>query len=209
MLRDIRNNYRKYELNENELSNNPIDLFDLWLKEALEENVVEPTVMVLSSVSDGQPDSRVVLLKELSAEGFVFYTNYLSTKGDQINENPRVALNFFWAEVERQVRVRGVAVKLGVDQARKYFETRPRDSQLGACASEQSAEVRSREELEAKFLEFERRYVDQSVPMPEYWGGYLVKPSEVEFWQGRPGRLHDRILYFQEEGKWRFKRLQP
>ncbi len=209
MLRDIRNNYKKYELLEDKLVDDPQSLFENWMNEALEQKVIEPTVMVLSTVENGQADSRVVLLKELIPEGFVFYTNFLSTKGQQINQNPKVSLNFFWAELERQVRIKGEASRLNREVAQSYFDSRPRDSQLGACASMQSSEIENRNALEAKFIDHEKKYEGKPIPMPEYWGGYLVKPTEIEFWQGRSGRLHDRICYFQENESWKYKRLQP
>ncbi len=209
MLRDIRNNYQKYKLEEKGLDNSPLSLFDEWLNQAISEKVVEPTVMVLSTVQQGFPDSRVVLLKELTAEGFVFFTNYRSKKGEQIQNNSNVSLNFFWAEMERQVRVKGIAEKIDSVQSEDYFKTRPRDSQMGACASNQSMEVDSREKLERQFEVCEKKFDGKTIPMPEHWGGYIVKPFEIEFWQGRSSRMHDRILFFQDEGKWRFKRLQP
>ena len=209
MLRDIRNNYQKYKLEEKSLDNNPLSLFNEWLNQAISEKVVEPTVVVLSTVQQGFPDSRVVLLKELTAEGFVFFTNYRSKKGEQIQNNSNVSLNFFWAEMERQVRVKGIAEKIDSVQSEDYFKTRPRDSQLGACASNQSMEVESREKLERQFEDCEKKFDGKTIPMPAHWGGYIVKPFEIEFWQGRSSRMHDRVLFFQDEGKWRFKRLQP
>ena len=209
MLRDIRIDYQKYKLNENELSTHPMTLFGKWLDEALSEGVIEPTAMVLCTVSGEVPDSRVVLLKDLLPEGFVFYTNYLSQKGRHLEKNPHVSLNFFWAEMERQVRVKGIAGKQSIKKSRDYFKSRPRDSQLGACASNQSEEIESREKLEDQFRQFEIKFENKPISMPEYWGGYVVKPFEIEFWQGRSGRMHDRILFYQNEDEWFYKRLQP
>ena len=209
MFRDIRTNYQKYKLEEKNLKTNPIELFREWLEQAISENVAEPTVMVLSTIEQGFPDSRVVLLKELTDKGFVFYTNYQSKKGQQIENNSNVSLNFFWAEMERQVRIKGVVEKIDSKKSEEYFKTRPRESQLGACASNQSQGIENREKLEKQFEQFEQQFEGKEIQMPKQWGGYLVEPVEIEFWQGRPGRMHDRILFFQEEGKWKFKRLQP
>lgn len=209
MLRDIRNSYEKYKLNEKELNSSPIALFEEWLDEAILKKVVEPTVMVLSTVSNGIPDSRVVLLKELTQEGFIFHTNYHSVKGEQLSKNPNVSLNFFWAEMERQVRVKGIASKLSAKQSKEYFESRPRDSQLGACASKQSQKVENREKLEEQFIHTEKTFEGKEITMPDHWGGYLVKPFEIEFWQGRANRMHDRISFYQDKKGWCFKRLQP
>ncbi len=209
MLRDIRNSYEKYKLDEKELNSSPIALFEEWLDEAILKKVVEPTVMVLSTVSNGIPDSRVVLLKELTQEGFIFHTNYHSLKGEQLSKNPNVSLNFFWAEMERQVRVKGIASKLSAKQSKEYFESRPRDSQLGACASNQSQEIENREKLEEQFVQIEKTFEGKEITMPDYWGGYLVKPFEIEFWQGRANRMHDRISFYQDKKEWCFKRLQP
>ena len=209
MFSDIRTNYQKYKLEEKSLKTNPIELFREWLEQAISENVAEPTVMVLSTIEQGFPDSRVVLLKELTDKGFVFYTNYQSKKGQQIENNSNVSLNFFWAKMERQVRVKGVVEKIDSKKSEEYFKTRPRESQLGACASNQSQGIENREKLEKQFEQFEQQFEGKEIQMPKQWGGYLVEPVEIEFWQGRPVRMHDRILFFQEEGKWKFKRLQP
>ncbi len=209
MLRDIRNNYHRFHLQEEDLNTSPIGQFRSWMKEALENKVSEPTAMVLSTSVNDQPDSRIVLLKEITEIGFVFFTNYNSAKGQQINSNPNVSLNFFWHEMERQVRIKGLIEKLSREASETYFKSRPRDSQLGACASNQSQEIESREKLEKQFQEKEETFQDDEIKMPEEWGGYLVKPFEMEFWQGRPNRMHDRIRYRWNEKEWVIKRLQP
>ena len=210
MLRDIRNNYQKHKLEESQLTKRPVALFKQWLDEAIKHEVNEPTAMILSTSIDNQPDSRVVLLKELKEDQFVFYTNYDSNKGQQMGQNQFVALNFFWPQLERQVRIKGQVAKIDESASDNYFRTRPRDSQLGAWASEQSRAVENREELEEKYRSMEAHFEGQEIPKPENWGGYAVTPVEIEFWQGRPGRLHDRIRYYKaEDGTWSFKRLSP
>lgn len=210
MLRDIRSNYQKHKLDEESLPQNPLELFNLWLNEAIHEQINEPTAMVLATSANGVPDTRVVLLKEIEEGNFLFYTNYNSAKAQQMFTNPLVALNFFWPELERQVRVKGKISKVTDDLSNDYFKTRPRDSQLGAWASAQSKEIKDREELEKKFHDTMNEYKNLEIPKPTHWGGYQVKPNEIEFWQGRPSRLHDRIRYYRIiEGKWEFKRLSP
>jgi pyridoxamine 5'-phosphate oxidase len=210
MLRDIRNNYALNKLDEGQLTGEPIVFFELWLNEAIQLKVNEPTAMVLATAVDNQPDTRVVLLKEIQHEDFVFYTNYISTKAREIESNKHVALNFFWAELERQVRVKGTISKSGDSLADEYFNSRPRESQLGAWASAQSQAIKSREELENKFEAVKKLYEGKAIPRPENWGGYKVKATEIEFWQGRPNRLHDRFRFYRnDENGWDLKRLSP
>ncbi|RKD89955.1 pyridoxamine 5'-phosphate oxidase [Mangrovibacterium diazotrophicum] len=210
MLRDIRKNYEQASLDENELGNDPMILFEIWLKEAIEKNEEEPTAMTLSTAVDGIPDSRIVLLKGIEQSGFVFYTNYLSVKGRQISANNSVALNFFWPKLERQVRVKGKIEKLPEDLSADYFKSRPRDSQIGAWASPQSREIQSRSELDENFQFYTEKFKDEPITKPTNWGGYRVNAFEIEFWQGRPNRLHDRIRYFlKSENVWEIKRLAP
>lgn len=210
MLRDIRNNYQKHKLEEDSIPENPIALFNLWLNEAIHEQINEPTAMVLATSANGIPDTRIVLLKEIEGNNFLFYTNYNSAKAQQIAANPQVALNFFWPELERQVRVKGVISKVNDSLSEDYFNTRPRESQLGAWSSAQSEVLSSREELELKFHETTARYKNRPIPKPPHWGGYQVQPNEIEFWQGRPGRLHDRIRFYSiVKDEWQFKRLSP
>ncbi|MCW0482199.1 pyridoxamine 5'-phosphate oxidase [Gaoshiqia sediminis] len=209
MLRDIRKNYQQFELSEKDLTEQPFELFRRWLDDAIRLKVDEPTAMTLSTSLDGQPDSRVVLLKELRTDGFVFFTNFGSSKGLQLDKNSRAALNFFWPALERQVRVKGQVEKLDEKQAADYFSSRPRDSQLGAWASEQSRELHSRDELVQRFQKIANQYQNRSIDKPPHWGGYVVIPFEIEFWQGRPNRLHDRFRYFLTGTGWLAKRLAP
>jgi pyridoxamine 5'-phosphate oxidase len=209
MLRDIRKNYQQFQLDEKDLTPHPFDLFQIWLKDAIKIKEDDPTAMTLSTCADGYPDSRVVLLKELNRKGFIFFTNYNSAKGRQIEKNSSVALNFFWPKPERQVRVKGMIEKLDHDQSVDYFHSRPRNSQLGAWASEQSSEIRDREVLESRFRYYEKLFEGQEIKKPEHWGGYLVMPTQIEFWQGRANRLHDRFRYVLENDKWMINRLAP
>ena len=208
----MRRQYGEHGLIEGELPLNPIELFNTWLTQAAEnEIVVEANAMVLSTEVDDQPTSRTVLLKDLTDGGFTFFSNYESRKGKQISENKNVSLLFPWYPMERQVIVIGSATKIARGDSEKYFATRPRSSQIGAWASEQSAELSSRQELENKFKELENKFAKEEViPTPPYWGGYIVDPISIEFWQGRYSRLHDRIRYVREKNNnWQIKRLNP
>ena len=208
----MRRQYGEHGLVEGELPKNPIELFNTWLTQAAEnEIVVEANAMVLSTEVDNQPTSRTVLLKDLTDAGFTFFSNYESNKGKQISENKNVSLLFPWYPMERQVIVIGSATKIAREDSEKYFATRPRTSQIGAWASDQSTELSSRQELEAKFKELENKFAQEKViPTPPYWGGYIVDPISIEFWQGRYSRLHDRIRYVREKNNnWQIKRLNP
>ena len=208
----MRRQYGEHGLIEGELPLNPIELFNTWLTQAAEnEIVVEANAMVLSTEVDDQPTSRTVLLKDLTEGGFTFFSNYESSKGKQISENKNVSLLFPWYPMERQVIVIGSATKIAREESEKYFATRPRPSQIGAWASEQSTELSSRQELENKFKELENKFAKEEViPTPPYWGGYIVYPISIEFWQGRYSRLHDRIRYVREKNNnWQIKRLNP
>lgn len=210
-LHNYRKLYQKHQLLEEEIPNNPFELFHYWLQE-IEANreVEEVNTMNLSTIGlDGFPATRVVLLKEYDNEGFVFYTNYESDKGKAIAKDPKVCLSFFWPASERQVIIKGLAQKTSVEDSETYFHSRPKGSQLGAWASQQSSVVPSREYLQEKLNLLEEQYSGKEIPKPVYWGGYKVIPSQFEFWQGRPNRLHDRI-YFSKEGKeWKIDRLAP
>ena len=208
----MRRQYGEHGLIEGELPLNPIELFNTWLTQAADnEIVVEANAMVLSTEVDDQPTSRTVLLKDLTDAGFTFFSNYESRKGKQISENKNVSLLFPWYPMERQVIVIGSATKIARQDSEKYFATRPRSSQIGAWASEQSTELSSRQELENKFKELETKFAKEEViPTPPYWGGYIVYPISIEFWQGRYSRLHDRIRYVREKNNnWQIKRLNP
>lgn len=207
-LHSIREEYSQQTLSQSQCDPNPLKQCELWLQQAITAKVNEPTAMNVATVQNGKPSSRMVLLKELTADGFVFFTNYQSQKGQAIAENPFVALTFFWAELERQIRIEGEAVRLSAEESDRYFHSRPRTSQLGAWASRQSQPLKNKAELLAQVAIMAARYPLQ-IPRPPHWGGYLVKPTRIEFWQGRPSRLHDRICYQQQQGQWHKVRLSP
>jgi pyridoxamine 5'-phosphate oxidase len=209
-LKAAREEYTRGGLVETDLAADPVAMFQRWYDDAKDAGIHEPNAMVVATATaDGVPSSRFVLLKGVSDEGFVFYTNTLSRKGRELAGNPAVALLFPWHPVERQVRIDGTATLLPREKVDEYFAVRPRGSQLGAWASHQSEVVDGREELAAAYDEVEARYDGQDVPTPEEWGGYLVRPEQVEFWQGRPGRMHDRLLYRRTPDGWTTDRLAP
>ncbi len=210
-LENLREEYSAATLSESSTKADPIKQFDIWFNEAQEIKVPERNAMTLATAThDGRPSARIVLLKGFFEEGFSFYTNYLSRKGKEITKNPVGALIFFWPSMERQVRIEGTIEKLSKEQSEKYFYLRPKNSQIGAVVSPQSQEIDSREVLENKWNELAAQYVDKDVPKPSFWGGYILKPRMIEFWQGRPSRLHDRILYKKIDNKnWKKVRLAP
>ncbi|TYB05964.1 pyridoxamine 5'-phosphate oxidase [Aggregatibacter actinomycetemcomitans] len=208
-LHNIRAEYRKKVLSQLECHANPITQFEHWLDDAINAQVNEPTAMNLATVNEnGRPSSRMVLLKEVNVQGFVFFTNYHSRKGRAIEQQPYVALTFFWPELERSVRIEGKAEKISAEQSDAYFAIRPYTSRIGAWASEQSAVISGYKSLLAKAALIAAQH-PLNVPRPESWGGYLVTPDRIEFWQGRPSRLHDRICYLLENGEWKNVRLSP
>ena len=208
-LHNIRQDYSKQELSPEQCASNPITQFEMWLQDAMHAQVPEPTAMNVASVDvDGRPSSRVVLLKEVNAEGFVFFSNYHSRKVQALAANPFAALNFFWAELERQVRVEGKVFRLPEKLSDEYFASRPYTSRVGAWASEQSHVIESKSVLLARAAMFTTKH-PLNVPRPPHWGGYLVQPDCVEFWQGRPSRLHDRVRYRLVDGAWIRERLAP
>jgi pyridoxamine 5'-phosphate oxidase len=209
-LQNIREEYSSKELLKSSLALNPISQFKDWFEEALSANIAEVNAMTLATCgTNGQPSARVVLLKSVSQDGFVFYTNYISTKGKQMAENPKVATTFFWNELERQVRIEGVVEKVSEEESEEYFRSRPRLSQLGAVVSDQSSEIENREELIKRMDLVTQKFEGKNVIKPKHWGGYIIKPTLIEFWQGRPGRLHDRLQYELIEGEWNITRLCP
>lgn len=210
-LSKLRKDYGKMGLDEKDLSPDPFKQFEKWFTEAANAEVLEPDAFTLSTVSaEGKPSSRIVLLRNFDQRGFTFYTNYESQKGRELEQNPHVAMNFFWTDLERQIRICGMAGKITVLESMDYFRSRPRASQIGAWASEQSRELLSREMLENRISEIEQKFHGKDVEKPPHWGGFLVKPASVEFWQGRPSRLHDRFLYTATgDGTWEIKRLNP
>jgi len=206
----IREDYAKSSLSESDVLNNPIDQFKKWFDEAMVSQVIEPTAMVISTVSEnGYPSSRVVLLKDIKSNGLSFFTNYNSRKGQEIIQNPNVSVLFFWPELQRQVRFEAKVEKLPKADSDEYFASRPRASQIGAIASPQSAIIPDRESLENRVAEVEKEMENREVPRPDFWGGFLLKPVRVEFWQGRSSRLHDRIVYIVENDNWTINRLAP
>lgn len=198
-------------LDEKEIDRDPIRQFQMWLDDAIAANIPLAEAMTLATATpDGRPAARMVLLKQVDHNGFVFFTNYQSAKARQLDANPYAALVFYWNLLERQVRVEGGVVRTSAEESREYFQTRPRESQIGAWASEQSEVIAGRDVLERRAQELETLYCDREIDCPEHWGGYRLKPERIEFWKGRIGRLHDRILYeLSSTGTWTISRLAP
>lgn len=211
-LSNYRKSYEKSQLLESDIPSDPINLFHRWFHEIKDfDGIDEVNAMTVATVGlDGFPKSRVVLLKKFNEEGFIFYTNYNSEKGKAIQNNPNICLSFFWHSMERQVIIKGIAEKTLDKVSDNYFDSRPEGSKLGAIVSDQSEVIPSRDYLDNKLKILERQFEGKEIPRPEYWGGFLVRPIEVEFWQGRPNRLHDRIRYkLQEDFNWKMERLSP
>ena len=207
----LRKDYTKAGLREIDLATDPFQQFKIWFDQALTAQLPEPNAMTLATATvEGKPSARMVLLKDFSDRGFVFYTNYLSHKGQELATNPQAALVFWWAQLERQVRIEGKVCQVSPQESDEYFHSRPINSQLGAWVSNQSQIVNSREVLEQRQEELIVQYEGQIIPRPPHWGGFRVVPTEIEFWQGRPSRLHDRLLYrLQDNNKWLIERLSP
>jgi pyridoxamine 5'-phosphate oxidase len=207
----LRREYALMSLNEGDVDVNPIVQFTHWFEQALAGEIAEPNAMTVATATrDGVPSARMVLLKGFDERGFVFYTNYESQKGRELAENPVAALVFHWVELHRQVRVAGAVVRVSAEESDAYFQSRPRGSRLGAWVSHQSTVLTGRDELETRLAALTDEYGEGEIPLPPYWGGYRVTPSAVEFWQGRPSRLHDRLRYSrQSDGSWRIERLSP
>jgi pyridoxamine 5'-phosphate oxidase len=205
----LRGKYSEKELNETNVEKDPFKQFSIWMDEILQIKIIEPNAMVLATSDENNiPSMRVVLLKEVREETFVFYTNYESKKAHDLYVNPNASLLFFWRELGRQIRITGTVSKTTKGESEKYFEIRPFESQIGAWASKQSRVIPDRKFLEDKFEEFKRKY-NNKVPLPPFWGGYQLIPNQFEFWQGRPNRLHDRIMYTNENNEWKISRLSP
>lgn len=209
-IADIRKDYKQLSLDEKDVAADPITQFGKWWDEATNSDIDEVNAMTLATATvDGKPSARIVLLKGYDENGFVFFTNYNSHKAEEIAANPFVSLVFFWKELERQVRIEGTISKVSMEESDAYFNSRPVGSRIGAWASPQSKVIASREIIEEKVKELERNFEHKPIERPEHWGGYVVKPALVEFWQGRPSRLHDRLQYLQMEANWRIERLAP
>ncbi|MFA6979201.1 MAG: pyridoxamine 5'-phosphate oxidase [Ignavibacteriaceae bacterium] len=209
-LAGMRKNYASTPFDETHIKQNPIDQFAIWFNEAVYSKIEEPNAMTLATCSsDGLPNARIVLLKEFDKKGFVFYTNYDSQKGKELENNNAAVLLFFWKELTRQVRIKGKVEKISRQESEEYFHSRPRESQLGAWASKQSKEIPNRKFLEDEFSSLEKKFDGSEIPLPPFWGGYRLFPTEIEFWQGRENRLHDRILYSLIENVWKVSRLSP
>jgi pyridoxamine 5'-phosphate oxidase len=212
-LSDLRKEYSKETLEVSSIGKDPVHQFEKWFDEALQAEVLEPNAMTLSTVTEsGRPSARIVLLKGIEHGKFLFYTNYQSQKGKELENNPACALTFFWPELERQVRIEGISNRVDAATSEKYFQSRPRGSQIGAWASPQSSVISDRALLENRVNEIEKKFKDQEIlPKPHQWGGYAIDPFEIEFWQGRPSRLHDRIVFYKTEEKegWTIRRLAP
>ncbi len=210
-IQNLRQDYHAASLSEKDIKADPILQFENWFNQAADTGIHEPNAMTLATATyNGRPSARIVLLKGFSNNGFEFYTNYLSRKGKEITKNPVGTLLFFWGQMERQIRIEGTIEKMSKAQSERYFHSRPKGSQVGAVASPQSQEISGREVLESKWQQLEAEYADKEVPKPSYWGGYVLKPQLMEFWQGRSSRLHDRIVYKKtDKQNWKIVRLAP
>ena len=209
-LADMRRNYSLKSLDESSVKQNPFDQFEIWFSEVLNSEILEPNAMILATTSsDLKPSARTVLLKAFDKTGFTFYTNYESKKSADIKSNPNVSLVFLWKEIERQVRINGSAIKVSEEESKKYFDTRPIESKIGAWASAQSSIIPDRKSLEEKFELYKQKFSDGNIPLPPNWGGYKVVPDYFEFWQGRQSRLHDRVCYEKDSDEWNIHRLAP
>lgn len=209
-LADLRQHYTKGGLEEHQIPDSPFILFNEWFLQAGKLGVLEPNAMVISTVSaDNKPSSRVVLLKGIEDGGFIFYTNYESRKGKELEHNPYISVLFFWPEAERQIRIEGKVSKISTETSKAYFVSRPRESQLGAWASAQSSIIQGRHSIEESYQQCLAQYEGKEIPLPDFWGGYIIHPSSFEFWQGRPSRLHDRMKYNKQQDSWHIVRLSP
>ena len=209
-MNQVRREFSDRPLTEDSVDDSPFKQYALWFKEAVNSEILDPFAMCLSTVGlNGQPSSRIVYMRDILDDGFVFYTNYLSQKGKELLATPKAALNLHWGELDRQIRIEGEVVKVSEEISDKYFASRPKESQIGAWASAQSDVLTTREELEQHVLKYTERFKDVDVDRPKHWGGYILRPTKIEFWQGRASRLHDRIVYTKEGAEWKLGRLSP
>jgi pyridoxamine 5'-phosphate oxidase len=209
-IRTLRYELTFKELDIKQMKRNPYLQFELWMNDALQAGVIEPNAMTLATADKkGFPDARIVLLRGITKNGFSFFTNYKSKKGQDLAANNKACLNFFWSELSRQVRIPGTIKKLSRKESEAYFNTRPRESQLGAWSSSQSEPIVSREILEKQYAVFEKKFDGKKIPCPPHWGGYILNPVRIEFWQGRSNRMHDRIVYLKQGSRWKMERISP
>jgi len=209
-INQLREDYSRETLDEKQVDSNPIKQFEKWFTEAVDSKVNEPHAMTLATANkEGFPSARIILLRNFDEKGFSFYTNYESRKGEEILENPNGALLFFWQELQRQVRIEGILTKQTEQESDDYFNSRPLESKIGAWTSAQSKVIPNRKALDDDFKRLSEKYKDGNIPRPSHWGGYVLKPVSIEFWQGRPSRLHDRVLYILENNLWKINRLAP
>lgn len=210
-LFNLRKDYKQDRLSASDADENPIAQFEIWMKDAIAQKIVaEPNAMTLATATlDGKPSARVVLLKSFNKEGFVFYTNYESRKAKELNENPNACIVFDWHIMERQVRIEGIVKKTSKEESDRYFNSRPKDSQLGAWISPQSSFIDGRQELDDRKVQIESQFEEKPITRPPHWGGYVLKPHTIEFWQGRQSRLHDRLIYIKTDEEWILRRLAP
>ena len=209
-LKNLRVDYSGDLIDIKKLNNNPIKEFEIWFKKAKKENIIEPNAMILSTISKNNLlNSRTVLLKNITDKGFVFFTNYESKKANDIMHNNNVSVVFLWKKIERQVIIKGTAVKITKRDSKKYFDSRPEKSKIAAWVSKQSKELHNSSDLIKRFKNFENKFKNKLIPYPDFWGGYIIHPNSIEFWQGRSSRMHDRILYKKEKNKWNINRLYP
>ena len=209
-IQNLRVEYSGKKIHLDTIKNNPLEEFKKWFDNAQENNILEPNAMTLSTISKhGDINSRTVLLKGINEKGFVFYTNYNSRKGVDINNNNNVSLVFLWKEIEKQIIIKGKAIKISKEDSKQYFHSRPRKSKIAAWASKQSSEITHEKELNNRFLEYEKKFSDDNIPLPDFWGGYLIIPESIEFWIGRKSRMHDRIFYSKNNNEWIVKKLYP
>ena len=209
-IKNLRVDYSGNLIDIKKLKSNPIKQFEIWFKKAKKENIIEPNAMILSTISKNNLlNSRTVLLKNITDKGFIFFTNYESRKANDIMHNNNVSLVFLWKKIERQVIIKGKAVKITKQDSKKYFDSRPEKSKIAAWASKQSKELHNSNDLIKRFKNFENKFKNKLIPYPDFWGGYIIHPNSIEFWQGRSSRMHDRILYEKEKNKWNINRLYP